>query len=381
LSFAIEEEASMRFLPMANDKSQMTNCQCFLQGFKKMSLSDPQNILVIHIAGLGQTTLSLPALHSLRTHFHNSRLTVVTSAQAADLLRLTGYIDEILEVGRFKGSEFLSPLVIYRSAKTWNEMRHNAFDILIELSDNTETSMLAESVNAHRRLRGTNILGKGTEFFLRRILGNLTRRPPPLTHIAHEFLKRIEPLGVRPVDAEPKLQTDPIADEQFEKLLRKSGVGMGEIMIGIHPGAGSPRVKWPLERFTSIASRMINNFGARVLVFAGPNERGLAGKLAAQLPAKRTIEFQSPKLSEFVSAAARLSLLVANHSGPAHVTAAVGTPVVVISTSTNPSPKDLLGTHHEHIRGSHISLISEEAVYEATCRMLKRSRAEYLRGR
>jgi heptosyltransferase II len=355
-----------------------------------MILSDPQNILVIHIAGLGQTTLSLPALHSLRTHFPESRLTVVTSAVAADLLKLSGYIDEILEVGRFKGSEFLSPHVIYRSAKTWNEIRHNTYDLLIELSDNSETSMIGESVNAHRRLRGTDLPGKrggsvkwskGMEFILRRIMGNLSRKPPTFTHIAQEYLKRIEPLGVRPIDSEPKLQTDQIMDEQFEKLLRKYGVKFGEILIGIHPGAGSPRRKWPLERFASIASRMINNFGARVLIFAGPSEHGMAGKLAATLPSKQTIQFQTPKLSEFASAAARLSVFIANHSGPAHVTAALGTPVVVVSTSTNPSTQDLLGAHHEHIRGSHISLISEEPVYEAACRMLKRSRAEDLRGR
>lgn len=343
-----------------------------------MSLSDQQNILVIHIAGLGLTTLSLPAIHSLRTQFPQSRLTVVTSTVAADLLKLSGYVDEILEVGRFKGSEFLSPRVIYRSAKAWNEMRHNTYDLLIELSENTESRIIAESVNAHHRLRAG---AKGMELLLRRIMGNLSRKPSPLIHLAHEYLKRIEPLGVRPVDSEPKLQTDPAVDEQFEKLLRKFGWEFGEIMIGIHPGAGSPRLIWPLERFASVASRMINNFGARVLIFAGPSERGIAGKLAALLPAKRTIEFQSPKLSEFASAAARLSVLIANHSGPAHVAAAVGTPVVVVTTSTNPSPRDLLGSQHEHLRGSHISLISEDAVYEAACRMLKRSRAEYLRGR
>ena len=343
-----------------------------------MSISDRQNILVINIAGLGQTTLSLPALHSLRTHFPQSRLSVVTSAVSADLLKLSGYIDETLEVGRFKGAELLNPAVIYRSAKSWKEIRQNTYDLLIEFSESNETSLIAESVNAHRRLKNT---GKGMEFILRRIMGNLTRRPPPLTHLAHEYLKRIEPLGVRPVDSEPRLQTDHTVDEQFEKLLRKFGWEFGELLIGIHPGAGSPRFKWPLERFASIASQMINNFEARVLIFAGPDEPGLAGKLAALLPAKQTIEIRSPKLSEFASAAARLSVLIANHSGPAHVTAALGTPVVVVTTSTKASARDLLGAHHEHIRGSHISLISEEAVYEAACRMIKRSRAEYLRGR
>ncbi|MFN8003282.1 MAG: glycosyltransferase family 9 protein, partial [Acidobacteriota bacterium] len=77
----------------------------------------------------------------------------------------------------------------------------------------------------------------------------------------------------------------------------------------------------------------------------------------------------------------RLSLLVANHSGPAHVAAAVGTPVVVISPHPQATAEDVLGPRCEHVRGAHIELISEEAVYETACRLLKINRAEFLRSR
>jgi ADP-heptose:LPS heptosyltransferase len=107
----------------------------------------------------------------------------------------------------------------------------------------------------------------------------------------------------------------------------------------------------------------------------------LAKRLVATLPARRAIAVESPKIADFVSAAARLSLFIGDHSGPAHVAAAAGTPVVVASTFISPSPQDLLGPRVEHIRAPHVALISEEDVYEAACRLLKTSRAGFLRSR
>jgi ADP-heptose:LPS heptosyltransferase len=194
-------------------------------------------------------------------------------------------------------------------------------------------------------------------------------------------LKKLEPLGVRPVEAEPRIATLRESDERIEKLLRKHGAAFGELLIGVHPGAGRGRPRWPIDRFASIAARLIHNFGARVLVFSGLGERGQAKRLAAMLPARRAIAIESPKITDFVSAAARLSLFVGNHSGPAHVAAAAGAPVVAVSTFVQPSPQDLLGARVEHIRAPHVTLISEEDVYEAACRLLKTNRAEFLRSR
>ncbi len=343
--------------------------------------ANPQHILVVHIAGLTQTTLALPALHSLRSHFPQSRITVASSSTAADLLRLAGCADEVLPVARFRGGEFLNPGKFYRATKSLGLLRREYFDLAIEFKTNAEAGVALQFAHPRERLSRRSNVGAGIEAALDRLSQAISNRPAALRHVAHEYLKKLEPLGVRPVEAEPRLTTSRESDERIEKLLRKHNVEFGELLIGVHPGAGYGKPRWPIERFASIAARMIHNFNARVLVFAGPNERGLAKRLAAMLPARRAIAIQSPKITDFVSAAARLSLFVGNHSGPAHVAAAAGAPVVVASTFVQPSPQDLLGARAEHIRASHITLVSEEDVYEASCRLLKANRAEFLRSR
>jgi ADP-heptose:LPS heptosyltransferase len=345
---------------------------------------NPQHILVIHIAGLAQTVLALPALRSLRHHFPQSRITVASGAAVADLLRLAECADEILPVARFRGAEFLNPRKFYRATKSLGELRRGNYDLAIEFKTNAEAGVVRQFAHPRERLGRRKNLNQTVDAVLDRLTQAISK-PSALTHAAHEYLKKLEPLGVRPIEAEPRIGANRESDERVEKLLGKHGVEFGELLVGIHPGAGPGHPRWPLEKFASIGARMIHNFNARVIVFAGPNERGLAKRLVALLPAKppakRAFAIESPKIADFVSAAARLSLFIANHSGPAHVAAAAGAPVVVASTFVQASPQDLLGSRVEHVRAPHVQLISEEEVYEAGCRLLKTSRTEFLRSR
>jgi len=340
--------------------------------------TDPRHILVVHVAGLAQTTLALPALRSLRQHLPQSRITVVSGSAGADLLRLAECADEILPVARFRDAEFLNPRKFYRAAKSLRGLRRERFDLAIEFKTGAESGLVLQFVQSRERLSGKR---RGVEAALDRLSQAISARHVALRHVAHEYLRRLEPLGVRPVEAEPRIATQRESDERIERLLVKHNVGFGELLIGVHSGAGGGKPRWPLDSFASIAARMINNYGARVLVFAGPGERGQAKRLAAMLPARRAIALESPKLTDFVSAAARLSLFIGNHSGPAHLAAAAGAPVVVATTFVQPSPQDLLGARVEHVRAPHVALISEEDVYEAGCRLLKANRAEFLRSR
>jgi len=354
--------------------------------------AESQHILVIHVAGLSETTLALPALRSLRAHLPQSRITVAASHTAADLIRLSGCADEVLTVGRLRHAELLKPAALYRSIKSVNELRHANYDLAIEFSPGAETGAVLGLAKPRQRLNRPGGTDKSLGAVIERVAQAISQGAPAPMHLAHQYLKKLEPLGVRPVEAEPRIATARAADEQIEKLLRKHGVTFGELLVGIHPGAGQVRHRWPVERFVSIGARMIHNFNARLLVFAGPRERGLAKRIVAQLAdqraAKRAIALESPKLPELISAFARLSLMIANHSGPAHLAAAAGAPVVVVSTAgptfgKNSTPRltDVLGSRREVLRASHVELISEEAVYEAACRLLKINRAEFLRSR
>jgi ADP-heptose:LPS heptosyltransferase len=130
-----------------------------------------------------------------------------------------------------------------------------------------------------------------------------------------------------------------------------------------------------------VAARLIHATDARVLVFAGRGEKALARELVALLPPKRAVALAGLPLAEAASALARLSVLVANHAGVAHLAAAVGTPVVAVSPSTAATPFDLLGGRHIHVRKLNVEAVAADDVYDAACRLLSLNRAELLAAR
>ncbi|MBI1760522.1 MAG: glycosyltransferase family 9 protein [Acidobacteria bacterium] len=346
---------------------------------------NPQNILVIHVAGLGQTVMALPALRALRQHLPTARITVATSTSAAGVICLAHCADEVLPVGRLRGGEVLAPRSAYRSSKTLGEIKRGYYDLAIELQRNTEAGVLLQLAQARERLdRRRNTLSHGLSVVIERATQQLIKAPK-LTHDAHAYLRKLEPLGVRPVEAEPRLTTDREADARLERLLTKHGVQSGELLIGIHPGAGRKKPRWEFGHFVNLAARLHHNFNARLLIFsgkgAGLGERGLARRLVSELPGKSAIAFEAPKLPDLVSALARLSLFVGNHSGPAHLAAAAGAPVVVISPHPEATAQDVLGQRQIHVRAPHISMITEEAVYHAACQLLQSNRASVLSAR
>lgn len=338
----------------------------------------PLRILVIHVGGLTETALALPALRALRQHFTGSHICIATSAPAADLARLGHCADQVLPVARMQ-AEILSPSLLYRSLNSVRQLRQSMFDLVIELHESAESAFLLQMVRANERITATPSSRRtGLIHSVSRIALALAGQRRPPEHLAQRYLRRLEPIGVRPVEAEPRVTTEKDADARMEKWLEKSGVSMGDLLIGIDPGAGARVNRWPMERFVSIGQRLIHNFNARLIVVGGRSERGVAKQFVKSMPAKRAVALQSPQLSDLVSVLARLTVFVTNHAGPAHVAAAIGTPVVIASSMNIPADLNLLSSTHIAVRGISADMISEEEIYQATSQMIKANRAETL---
>jgi heptosyltransferase-2 len=342
----------------------------------------PHKILVVHVAGLARTTLAIPALRALRHASPQAHITVAASTAAAEVVRLAACADEVLPVGRLRGAQLIGPRASFRSLKSVGALRREPFDLAIELERSAETGVLLFAAQAAERLKAHAAKAGKFRQVIERLAEALPHGIVTPKHAAHRYLEVLAPLGIYATESEPRIFTDRAADERVEKRLKKHADGL---LIGVHPGAGRAQQRWPVEQFADVAARLAHATGASVLVFAGRGERGLAREVARQLnqalPPKRVLTLEVLPLAEAVSALARLSVLVANHSGLAHLAAAVGTPVVAVSGTTAPSPRDLLSRQHVHVRGAHVEAISADEVYAAAYRLLTFSRTELLTAR
>lgn len=332
---------------------------------------DPRNILVIDFGQLGDVVLSLPALHAIRTRFPRARVTVAVGRAAASVVELSGLADETLAVDRVALRDGPKTLSIWQMLKLIREVRQSKFDFVIDLHSLSETNLLGYLSGANRRLFSRRP-GRSLDF-----LANFAERPPVedrAKHAVDRYLDVLAPLRVGKVSRVPRLRPREEDNAHVEQLLKKARAGGESPLVGIFPGAGHESRRWPLERFAELARRLENNDGVRVLLFAGPEERAAVREMRALFPAS-TLVLDQLSVPQLAAAAARLAVFVSNDTGPVHIAAAVGTPVVILMR-THPMLKCYVppGNRHRVLHGREITNITTDDAYIAARAVLTAER-------
>jgi ADP-heptose:LPS heptosyltransferase len=338
---------------------------------------DPRNILVIDFGQLGDVVLSLPALRAIRERFPHARITIAVGKPAGEIVKLSGFADDVLEVDRVALRDGVKLVSIARIFKFVAEVRSAKFDFVIDLHSLSETNLLGFLSGAPRRLYARRP-GRSLDY-----LANFQPRPPREARHAHavdRYLDVIKPLGIVNPPRSPVLRTAPAADQSVESILKKEKANSGALLVGLFPGAGNESRRWPLEHFAEVADHLIRNEGVRVIVFAGPEERPLIPQMRTMFPAQ-TIFLDRLTIPQLLSAQARLTLFVSNDTGPAHTAAAVGTPVVVIMDRPTPNNFVPVGDQHRLIGAEKIRQVSVQQVYQAAREVLAANRTDKLRSR
>jgi ADP-heptose:LPS heptosyltransferase len=343
---------------------------------ERNSIFNPRNILVIDFGQLGDVVLSLPALQAIRRRFPHARVTVVVGQTGAEIVNLSSTADKVVAVDRVglrDGSKIVS---IVRMFKLVKDLRRADFDFVIDLHSLAETNLLGFLSGAPKRLFSRRP-ARSLDF-----LSNFHPRPPvevdhKKRHSIDRYLDVLRPIGIEKVDIEPRIKSRPQDDAAIESLLRKAKADAGAPLVGLFPGAGHPSRRWPIDKFAQLADYLIRNDKVRVLLFLGPEELSIAKEVRASFPAG-TIVLDKLTIPQLTAAQARLAVFVSNDTGPMHIAAAVGTPVVVLLQQLAPRTYLPRGERHRFISNMVIGDISVDEAYEASRAVLASSRAETL---
>lgn len=124
------------------------------------------------------------------------------------------------------------------------------------------------------------------------------------------------------------------AKEWAQAILRESGIGDGDLLIGLQLGASRDNRRWPIPSFAELADRLAEAFGARILLIGSAAEVSL-GREFEELTKTRPLNLiGKTDLREVAALLKRCCLLISNDTGPLHIATAVGTRVVGIFLST-----------------------------------------------
>lgn len=315
----------------------------------------PRRILVRGVNWLGDAVMTTPALLRLREKFPAAYIAMLVPEKLQALWHHHPAVNEVITFAKGEGL-----LALRRKLRA----RPEPFDLALVLPNSPRSALdvfcagIPQRVGYSRPWRNfflTRIvparreavkMHKRTDAEIQALLaaapGTLPApfKPAASAHQTHEYLYLVAALGASPEPLAPLLAVPP---EEIADARAKFGIAAaGGLILGLNPGAEyGPAKRWPAEKFITAAQTIQQRTACRWIVFGGPADRELAGRIAAGIGSGEgtlppiNVAGQT-SLRELMALLKCCRVLLTNDTGPMHVAAALGTPVVVPFGSTSP---------------------------------------------
>ncbi len=251
---------------------------------------------------------------------------MVASPWTAGLLESFPWVDAIHRVGGGAGRGKWRGIFPLRGLLGGEET-----EALWLLPNSFRSALLGWWIGARRRI---GYATDGRSWLLTDPVAPPAESPPP--HLVDYYLGLLEARGLPTAHRQVRLQVAPEAARFAERLLAEE-VPSGEgPLVGMHPGAFFGESKaWPPEAFAALAKRLAREAAARVVLFGGPGEEGLAGRVCRAAGGAAVNLAGRDTLATLPGLLARLDAFVSGDTGPLHVAALVGTPTVSLFGPTD----------------------------------------------
>lgn len=279
------------------------------------------NILVVRTDRIGDMVLTVPALRALKTAWPHARLSVWASAVNRELVEGLPYVDEVI-VQEKKGWNGLWAFLLLLCRKR--------FDLAVILHTKRKTNALCFLAGIPRRLGYCN---DKFGFLLtdqvpdERMLGR--------KHEVEYSLELLEKVGVKDTRMDLELPVSPRAEAWADTFFKEYNLFSVPVVI-FHPDASCPTRHWPVESYAALAKELVQSSSARILVVGARSATGMAATIV-RLAGGQVIDLTGQlTLMQTAALAKRCRVFVSTDSGPAHIAAAAGAPVITLFMRSQP---------------------------------------------
>lgn len=287
----------------------------------------PKNILVRMPNWLGDLVMATPVLADLRSHWPNARITAMCQSNVAGLLKNDPHVNEIYSFHRPSGW-------IHRRQhlEIIESLQHGEYDLGILLTNSFSSAWWFWRGKVRNRM--------GYAGNLRSLLLNKAVPFPAnraTQHLVITYKMLLQPLGIPLSATPPKLYVSEEEKHAARELLLKFNINPEtQTLIGINPGAAYGTAKcWLPDRFHAVAERLLQNPNHYILFFGDQAGAPLVNDICKDLPERVINLAGKTNLRELMALIQRCKVLLTNDSGPMHMAAALGTPLLALFGSTS----------------------------------------------
>jgi ADP-heptose:LPS heptosyltransferase len=280
---------------------------------------DVQSILVIHQGALGDFILALPALETIRKAFPHARSVIMGYPRILELAGDRFYAEDIFSVDqRGMASFFVREGTLDLTLSQFFE----TFDLIVVFGKDGEGTVIG---NLRRVCQG-------------RIL-HIHSFPPSdeKVHLTDHLLRQCDQYGLPASESTPKLHLKNSDREWAKDFWKSKGVPAEERskVIILHPGSGSKKKAWPLDRFLDLTRALQDPIGSKMLIVLGPAEGPDVRKAFEGVGPDAPVLAKGLTLLQLASVMEGCRCFIGNDSGISHMAAALGLPTVAIFGPTD----------------------------------------------
>ncbi len=290
----------------------------------RLSKRTIQKICVIKPSALGDVVQSLPILPVLRQRFPDSHISWVINRELSELLTGNSCLDELIPFDRRGG--------VSAWWKLLKRLRRARFDLVFDLQGLLRTGIMTLATRAPIRI-GLQTAREGSHLTCHELLRDSSIQIP-----AHRRTWRVaEELGL----GELRPQTEIVIPDYDRLWAEQLRGGLQGRMLVIQPGARWQTKQWPIRHYAEVARRAIKELGMSAIVIGSPSEYSAAQELVELVrhaaPRGEILSLAGQTtIKQLAALVQQADLVLSNDSGPLHLAAGLGRPVVGVFTCTSP---------------------------------------------
>jgi lipopolysaccharide heptosyltransferase II len=287
----------------------------------------PRRILLLRLERIGDLLMALPGIAAARALWPDAQIDLVVGSWNAELARAIPAVTSVQTIDAqwlARGSSGLRLPQLMKAARAW---RRKGYDLALNFEPDVRSNLLIAAAGArwtagYRSAGGGALLDEALDY-------------DTSAHTTENAVRLVETVFgcAAPPIAEPLLE---IPEEHRARASELLGSPTGPV-VAMHVSGGRPVKQWDPDRFADVARRLAIGRGASIVLTGTTEDRALIEQVVSALPAGTGIDAsRDGSLLTLAAVLAASDLLVTGDTGPMHVAAAVGTPIVAVFGPSDP---------------------------------------------
>jgi lipopolysaccharide heptosyltransferase II len=290
-----------------------------------------KSIFALKLDHIGDCVTALPAVRRLKHHFPDARIHILAAPSTLPIWAAEPAVDEVIEFEFYHTRSALGPKEVSESAldALADRLAAYRFDVAIDLRKQFETRTLLQRSGA-RLLAGFDYQGRFPWLDVALEWEGDSKYGPKRAYIGDELVTLVEAI-VTALEPPQALLHLPKA-EPLHLAGRKGGRLGKKPIVAIHPGSGNDLRQWPSKHFAGLIDLLVETEDVHVILVGGPGDKEIGTEIERAADRRKSLWnlIGQLDLEKLPLLFAHCAIFIGNNSGPQHIAAAYGLPVIGI---------------------------------------------------